>query len=33
MDGGQTDFYDQPEQVDRAIAAIDVWFGMHLKNR
>lgn len=29
-DGDQTDFYDQPEQVDRSVAAIDGWFKAHL---
>ena len=29
-DGEQTDFYDQPEQVQAAIAAIDDWFKLHL---
>lgn len=31
IEGAQTDFYDRPEQVDRAIAAIDAWFTAHLK--
>lgn len=30
LDGEQTDFYDQPHQVDQAIRAIDAWFGKHL---
>jgi uncharacterized protein len=30
VDGQQTDFYDQPEHVDRAVAAIDEWFHSHL---
>jgi fermentation-respiration switch protein FrsA (DUF1100 family) len=29
-DGDQIDFYDQPEQVDRSVAAIDDWFKKHL---
>jgi hypothetical protein len=29
-DGGQTDFYDRPEQVDRSVADIDEWFKIHL---
>lgn len=30
IDGEQTDFYDRPEQVGRAVVAIDSWFKMHL---
>lgn len=33
LDGGQTDFYDQPAQVNRAITAIDAWFDIHLRDR
>ena len=29
-DGEQTDFYDRPEQVDRAISIIDDWFKTYL---
>jgi dienelactone hydrolase len=32
VEGEQTDFYDQPAQVDRSVAAIDRWFMAHLKS-
>lgn len=30
LEGGQTDFYDQPAQVGTAVAAVDAWFRTHL---
>jgi hypothetical protein len=29
--GDQIDFYDQPDEVDRSVRAIDDWFRMHLR--
>ena len=33
MEGRQIDFYDQPAQVDAAVAAVDAWFATHLSKR